>query len=105
MDNVLEQHPGVAVLFKPASLTAFVAGDLAEPRWAVERVWPEGASGVIAGRPKDGKSTLAVELAVSLWSGTPMFGPTGIRRANRARPRCCTSSRRTPRRVFSATCR
>jgi hypothetical protein len=40
----------------------------------VKDIWPEGASGIIAGRPKDGKSTLAAELALSLWSGTPMFG-------------------------------
>jgi hypothetical protein len=52
----------------------FVGDEVPTPRWAVHDVWPEGASGVIAGRPKDGKSTLAVELAVSLWSGTPKFG-------------------------------
>lgn len=59
---------------RPESLSDFVSVDTEEPRWAVKGVWPEGASGIIGGRPKDGKSTLAVELALSLWSGTPMFG-------------------------------
>jgi hypothetical protein len=60
--------------FNPVPLDTFTGVELAVPRWAVENVWPDGASGIIAGRPKDGKSTLAVELALSLWSGTPMFG-------------------------------
>jgi hypothetical protein len=55
-------------------LDAFVATHVVEPRWAVQDVWPEGASGVIAGRPKDKKSTIAAELAVTLATGTPMFG-------------------------------
>lgn len=54
-------------------LAEYVSGETAEPRWAVQDVWPEDAMGLIGGRPKDGKSTLADELAVSLWSGTPMF--------------------------------
>jgi hypothetical protein len=53
---------------------SFASGAHAEPQWAVEGIWPAGASGLTAGRPKDGKSSLAVELAISLWTGTPMFG-------------------------------
>jgi hypothetical protein len=68
-------HDGDAVpKFEPVPVDVFIGDELPEPRWAVRDVWPEGASGIIAGRPKDGKSTLAVELAVSLWSGTSMFG-------------------------------
>jgi hypothetical protein len=71
--------------FTPRPLADFVGQSLPEPRWAVEGIWPEHASGVIAGRPKDKKSTLAIELAVSLNTGTPMFAnasfPTIVRRA------------------------
>jgi hypothetical protein len=60
--------------FTPVDFTDFVSTRLAESRWAVQDIWPLGALGIISGRPKDGKSTLALELAISLWSGTPMFG-------------------------------
>jgi len=59
-------------LFRPTGLE-FLETTLATPRWAVEGIWPEHAFGIIAGRPKGGKSTIAAELAMSLWSGTPMF--------------------------------
>jgi hypothetical protein len=62
-----------AIELQALELADYVSGDLAQPRWAVQSIWPDGAMGVIGGRPKDGKSTLAAELAVSLWSGTPMF--------------------------------
>jgi hypothetical protein len=71
---VTSPEPVAAGKYQPRSLLDFVSAPLAEPRWAVEGVWADGASGIIAGRPKDGKSTLASELAVSLWSATPMFG-------------------------------
>jgi hypothetical protein len=60
--------------FAPTPLLDFVGAALPEPEWAVEGIWPDGASGIIGGRPKDKKSTLAVELAISLSTGTPMFG-------------------------------
>lgn len=60
--------------YTPVGLYDFIGTDLVEPRWAVEGIWPEGANGVIAGKPKGGKSSLAAELAISLWSGRPMFG-------------------------------
>jgi hypothetical protein len=68
-----ESDTRIAKRFTPVALEDFVTGSLVQPRWAVENVWPERASGIIAGRPKDGKSALATELAISLWSGTPMF--------------------------------
>jgi len=65
---------GPLTIAPPVSLLDFASAAAAEQRWAVEGIWPHGASGIIGGRPKDGKSTLAEELAISLWSGTPMFG-------------------------------
>lgn len=67
-----ESDARIAKRFTPVALEDFVTGSLVQPRWAVENVWPERASGIIAGRPKDGKSALATELAISLWSGTPI---------------------------------
>jgi RecA-family ATPase len=40
----------------------------------VQGIWPAGASGIIGGQPKATKSTTSAELAVSLATGTPMFG-------------------------------
>jgi len=59
--------------YEPSPLEKFAGGKLPAPKWAVQDIWPESAAGVIGGRPKDKKSTLAVELAISLASATPMF--------------------------------
>src|SRR4051812_13429617 len=59
--------------FKPVPMHDFAGTTLPEPEWAVEGIWAKGDSGVIGGRPKDKKSSLAVELAISLASGTSMF--------------------------------
>jgi hypothetical protein len=42
--------------------------------FAVEGLWVAGSKGVIAGQDKDGKSTTALELALSLATGSPMYG-------------------------------
>jgi hypothetical protein len=60
--------------FEPVPLTDFISQDVPRRRWAVEGVWAEGTSGTIGGPPKAGKSTLSLELAVSLASGTPFLG-------------------------------
>jgi RecA-family ATPase len=62
------------VSFQPIKLDDFVRQQVSRKQWAIEGIWPEGASGVIAAPPKNGKSTLTVELAVSLATATPMFG-------------------------------
>lgn len=73
MTAAVSEHGVELVTFEPTPLSEFVGQSLPEPRWAVRDIWPDGASGIIGGRPKDKKSSIAVELAVSLWSGTPMF--------------------------------
>jgi hypothetical protein len=45
-----------------------------EQRWLVEQVWSAEAVGIIGGEPKCGKSLLALDLAVSVASGTPCLG-------------------------------
>jgi hypothetical protein len=44
-----------------------------EPKWGVPNVIPEGCS-ILAGRPKSGKSWLALGIAVSVASGGPAMG-------------------------------
>jgi hypothetical protein len=46
--------------------------------WLVERIWPQGARGWIAGEAKLGKSWLALELAVAIASGTPFLGTFNV---------------------------
>jgi hypothetical protein len=42
--------------------------------WAIEDVYPTGARALIAGEDKDMKSTIMLELALSLATATPLFG-------------------------------
>jgi hypothetical protein len=42
-----------------------------EPTWLIENLWSAQAVGIIGGEPKCGKSFLALDLAVSVASGTP----------------------------------
>lgn len=44
------------------------------PGWLVEGFWMSQSHGIIAGEPKTFKSTLAMDLAVSVASGTPFLG-------------------------------
>jgi hypothetical protein len=53
------------------SLDEFVRLPTPKPDWAVEGIWARGAMGVIGAQPKNGKSTFATELAISLATGTP----------------------------------
>lgn len=55
------------------------ASDLASvhiprPRWLVEGIWTRGGCGFISGAPKSYKSWLAIDLAVSVASGSPLLG-------------------------------
>lgn len=55
-----------------------VADLLKEPdepeRWLVDNFWRDQTIGLIVGPPKTMKSFLAIEIAVAIASGTPMFG-------------------------------
>lgn len=41
------------------------------PSWLIEPLWPHSAVGIVGGQPKSWKSWLALDLAVSVASGTP----------------------------------
>jgi len=54
-----------------------------EHRWLVEGLWAAEAVGIVGGEPKCGKSFLALDLAVSVASGTPCLGRYGVARSGR----------------------
>lgn len=74
-----EATPWFAASDQPAprrtrwSATDLLAADLPEPRWAVPDLIPEGLT-VLAGRPKKGKSRLALGISVARARGTPALG-------------------------------
>lgn len=56
----------------PLCRAADLGADSPPPRrWLVESLWAERAVGILGGEPKCGKSLLALDLAVSVASGTP----------------------------------
>jgi hypothetical protein len=58
------------------------ASDLESPvhkqSWLIERLWTHQAVGIIGGSPKSGKTWLALEMAVSVASGSPCFDSFAI---------------------------
>lgn len=52
----------------------FVTRGFPAPSWLVKSIWAEGASGLLAGEMKSYKSTIALDMAVSVASGTPFLG-------------------------------
>jgi len=51
------------------------------PAWLVEGLWAEEGVGIVGGAPKCCKSWLALDLALSVASGTPALGSYAIPRA------------------------
>lgn len=68
---------GCAHQTKAQPLPVVRASDLDAPLrhqpWLIERLWTHQAVGIIGGSPKSGKTWLALEIAVSVASGTPCF--------------------------------
>jgi hypothetical protein len=58
---------------------AIEAGD--GPAWLVETLWAEEGVGIVGGAPKCCKSWLALDLALSVASGTPALGTYAVPRA------------------------
>jgi len=62
----------------PAPLPVVRISELRAPdracRWLVESLWSRAAVGIIGGAPKSHKSWLALDMAVSIASGTPCLG-------------------------------
>lgn len=58
----------------PVVLAAALQAPVQRQTWLVERLWTDQAVGVIGGGPKLGKSWLALDMAVSIASGTLCLG-------------------------------
>jgi hypothetical protein len=54
------------------------------PAWLIEELWGASAVGLVAGHPKSGKTWLALDLALSVASGTPCLGRYAVRQPGRA---------------------
>lgn len=54
-----------------------------KPSWLIDQLWTHQAVGVIGGSPKSGKTWLALEMAVSVASGTPCLGRFAVRSPGR----------------------
>lgn len=61
-------------------LTGDTWGTEPRPRWLVDEIWREGVCGFIAGDPKNYKSWVALDLAISIASGEPFLGVYRIKR-------------------------
>lgn len=57
----------------PSALLAEVASG-GGPRWLIEQVWAAQGVGLVGGSPKTGKTWIALDLALSVASGTPALG-------------------------------
>jgi hypothetical protein len=72
----LSDVPGCAQTAQP--LPVVRASDIEvpihKPSWLIEQLWTHQAVGVIGGSPKSGKTWLALEMAVSVASGSPCLG-------------------------------
>src|SRR5262249_41437954 len=68
--------------YRLATTTAadLCALELAEMRWAVEGLIPEGAC-ILAGKPKLGKSWLALHVSLAVASGGVVLGKTPVEKA------------------------
>jgi hypothetical protein len=74
--RVVESHQGIVT---PTTISAsFLLGlELPEARWAVPDVLPEGVT-ILAGKPKIGKSWLALGLGVAVGSGGRALGKIAV---------------------------
>jgi hypothetical protein len=80
MRRLQRNHPSgrpemKVALPEPEGISAadLLVAELPEPRWAVAGLLPEGAS-ILAGKPKGGKSWLALNLALAVASGGTALG-------------------------------
>jgi hypothetical protein len=61
-------------LFSIVDHLQLMASVHSRPNWLIEQFWSYNSHGIIAGEPKTFKSTLCLDMAISVASGTPLFG-------------------------------
>lgn len=62
---------------KTFRLDELLQQDLPETKWAVEGIVPEGLS-ILGGRPKAGKSLVALDIGIAVSLGRPIFGAASV---------------------------
>ena len=78
----LELHVGVenaegsshATTILPVAHASELDRGKGQARWLIERLWTAGGVGILAGQPKSLKTYVALEMAVSVASGSPCLG-------------------------------
>ena len=65
----------------PVQRASQLASNGPQTQWLVEQLWTEQAVGILGGEPKCCKSFLALDLAVSVASGTPCLRQFPVRRS------------------------
>jgi hypothetical protein len=72
--------PGCAQTAQPLPVVraSNIESSTQKPSWLIDSLWTHQAVGVIGGSPKSGKTWLALEIAVSVASGTPCLGRFNI---------------------------
>jgi biotin operon repressor len=71
---VAEEHTPLATPFPVVRASALQTPDLGTPLWLIENLWMAQAVGILGGAPKSCKTWLALEIAVSVASGSPCLG-------------------------------
>jgi len=56
------------------SVDKILAREVKDPGWMIQGLWSEQAHGIVAGEPKVRKSWLAIDIALSVATGTKVFG-------------------------------
>ena len=71
---VIDESRDTLLADKFSSLTQLLSRTITRPKWLVEGFWPCNAAGIVAGEAKSFKSTVTMDLAFSVASGTPFLG-------------------------------
>lgn len=77
LDPLVAIEPAAEVGERGAELPCSLIADVdpgVDQRWLIEQVWAAQGVGLIGGPPKTGKTWLALDLALSVASGTPALG-------------------------------
>lgn len=68
----------------PVVRAADLGVEAPEERWLIQQLWGRTGVGFVAGHPKANKSWMALEIAISVASGTPCLGSFEVDRPGRA---------------------
>ena len=61
-------------IFEPVSMVDLLGKPEVKQGWMVRDFWLKGSNGIVAGEPKTFKSTITLDLAISVASGEPFLG-------------------------------